>query len=1536
MTRADMARVHARRRRALALVCFSALLGLIVLSARVQTAGAEGGGPLVAEPVLSATAAGVRTLFGASPREAPGEVWGVGETSREGGDIVRYTEASGWEAVPNPVDSEGHTVALARTAVPAEAAAGRTTAAGGVVMVASTGPVNSREPQALLVRDPGGPFRVVTPPPAPIIEPTEKLFAFGFRTKLAAVEEPGGQTGAFVVPSTGNSLTKAILHYDGTEWTREPICAKAAPNVCNLTSGGPSIGFAVLAIGATSSGNAWLLAQQRQSSPAEVKAGHIVLLRREEGTWRPQGAKSLAEPSLTGPIGSLFARESNLVNGVKVIVAARENGQPLTVTTEGLWIDASLTAPTETSDATLFFNIERNEVTGSWCDLQGAAAAMCTRPLGSLLPAGEGRGFAWPGNGGPGEEFGSRAITGVGQGAMLVFENGAFSRIPLDGNGGSSAGAAIAWPEKEGLGAGHGIEGWLGPSLRLTREPIASGLAPWPVPFRRPLTAIVAQPGTTVGSIESQALAVGQNGQVARYKPGIGWQAESLLTGAGTVAKPNLRGVAWPEPNFAYAVGDEGAMWLWRGSTGLWEPDPGAPTNLIRGNFTGIAFQPGEPTRGYAVGKQGLLLAYGRRWTQERLPAGISPEANITSIAFAGSEALATWTLPVKAAEGGVKETGGLLVNDGSGWRVEEEAPKALEPAEPGVGTVAPRRVAGLPDGGAVIVGLGGGVIEREAAGAPWHAVPGAPLGYPAALAAIREGGQVRAIVSVEGNPSGNLPTSSLEQISDEPQAIGQPPEGQPPLLTGPYPLPKNGYLVRQTATGWHDEQRQSYPTNSHIEGESEYDYPRVPDAVLALLISPDGSGGWAVGGNTGENGTPELSFQREALQTAGVLRYGVSAAPPQNASSAPITIHPEDEAATFAVGGGAGCAGPCADLEATGIGPSVWLRAAVGKAAAITGLRGFLYTGGGVSSSAAKLSRFAFGEEEAAYARRLGSGAGALPVYAAPAASDLFGGTLAAFSEKFAGFQQPLGSTTPRAGTYPLAAGEPAARGSYELESRSASNEMAVRVIVLNESVMPLAAETQCWLASHLSQAKEAHTPVLVMGNREVGTETELRHILVTGETAACPIPGPGAASAYLFESRANREQALTWGTTSIPAYGTGTLGYVNVSQPALNQFSPTSGFLLVSVTGPPNAINNVAPVSKALVPNIESLAIEADDGTFLRRSQVALFEALARRPVAGFRCSGPNSPGACAGVSPDPYAKIPARCIRGFENASCAAEILPQYEFTSSRPDIANFVKVDPASTNPRAVYLQKGKPVADPQSGLLCTFNAGTTTVTVSTGGLSYSVPVTVQAGSVAQPCGTVPLTEKPVTPPAPTAPPLPPTESPPTTFNQPGTTLPSPTPPSPSPVPTPIVSTPHAPAVQHPIKPPATIQPPFFAAPVPAIALIPVIVPPPPAPVVEPTPPSGTSPVTQPAVSPEPEEEEEAAFDLVHHMSAYGHQRARNAAAVISSGSGDAPSLRYFVPALALLLALAGVGIATPRRRTSRLAYETRATPRRHPR
>src|SRR5262249_10181848 len=152
----------------------------------------------------------------------------------------------------------------------------------------------------------------------------------------------------------------------------------------------------------------------------------------------------------------------------------------------------------------------------------------------------------------------------------------------------------------------------------------------------------------------------------------------------------------------------------------------------------------------------------------------------------------------------------------------------------------------------------------------------------------------------------------------------------------------------------------------------------------------------------------------------------------------------------------------------------------------------------------------------------------------------------------------------------------------------------------------------------------------------------------------------------------------------------------------------------------------------------------------------------------------------------------------------------------------------------------------------------FNAGTTTVSIEAGGLSYSTQVTVQKGSVERPCGTVPLRNPPSTEPQLSPPPLPPAPAPAPTFTSGPGTLPPPASPAPA----------AAPIVAHPPSP--LPPPPAFFAPAPVLTPVVAIVPPPPPPAAQTTPPSGTSPVTQPAVSPEPEEEDEVAIDVVHHM------------------------------------------------------------------
>ncbi|HEY2054268.1 MAG TPA: hypothetical protein VGH14_10070 [Solirubrobacterales bacterium] len=1512
--------------RVLALLAFAGLFVGCVLIARPVEAGAAAGGRLVADPVLSASAAGVRQLFGASPGEAPGEVWGAGEAPHENIHIVRYTSTDGWEAVPDPIDPEGQTVTLPGGGTPLTASAGRTTPAGGVVTVVA--PSGENGPQDLIIRDPGGPFRALPAPPEPTMPKGAQLFKGGSQpsVRLTAVEEPSGATGAFVVPYSTEVVT-TVLHYDGTEWKSEPICVLALAECGKKT--GVGVGFSVLAVEAAGPGQEWMLAKNQQ------KHEGIVLLKREEGIWVKQ--------PLGGTLGAIYSKEKPVV-GTTII--GREKAQPLTVTSEGLWVDANVTVEGQTFTSTVFYDTKegdphRGELVGSWCEppetiLESARKELCGFPLPAELAATDGRSFAWPGTGAEGDH-GTRIITGIGQGAILIYENGAFRREPLSGNGGSSAGAAITYTPGQGTEEGT-PEGWLGPSYRLTRAPVPSGLQPWSVPFRQPLLAVAPEPGTAAGALSSRALAVGASGEVARYLPGVGWQPESLLAGNNTRATPNLRGVAWPTPSFAYAVGDEGAMWMWRASTGLWEPDPGSPPNLIRGNFTGIAFDPGEPERGYAVGKQGLLLEYGKRWTQDPIPGGLSPEINITSIAFAGHEALATWMLQVPSTgNGGAEYIGGVIVNDGTGWQADESAGAALAEVEKGVTGYAARRVAALPDGGAVVVGLRGGVIERQGAGDPWATVPGPLVGYPSAVAAVREGGQLRALISVGSSPQ--------EQGTDKAQAIGQPAAGQPPLLTEPYPLPQSGSLIRQTANGWQDEERQNYPrpatpTNQKPLAATYFDLPREPDPVLGILVSGEGTEGWVVGGQTGETASKNFgTYLREGLQTASVERYGPAATPPANSTAASITAPPGQ--ATFAIGGGAACVSACADLVDTGIGPQVWLGAAVGRAASIPGVRGFLYTGGGVSTNLElnAVSPTAFSEEEGAYAERLDAGAGALPVFTAPAAGDLYRSSLATFASRFKGLPAPLGEA-PAGGIVPVSEGERASGNySYSFESVNSSGLEGVRVIVLDESVMPLSAGKLCWLSSQLAEARLRERPAIVLGNREVGTEAELQRVLVTGSSPMCTQSAPGAASAYFFETEGNTTSTLTWGGASIPAYGTGSLGYMKVPNTERQEFLPASGFLLASVDfAARSPLTNIAPVSAPLIPSIGSLAIDARDGTLLRRSQVALFEALARRPIGGAKCSQQGG-SECLTEAPDPYVQIPSRCFgaHGYQGRSCANEIMPEYRFTSSRPDIANFVEVDPNSTNPRTAYLNSaGKTVPDPSSGLLCAYNSGTTVVSVETGGLSYSVPVTVQEGSVARPCGTVPRTDLPVESQKVETPPFEP-EAEPEFESEPEKLLPLPNPiehpivfeahHAPPPNPVPHHHAPPKPAPQH-------LEAPYFA-PQSEIGLIPVIVPPAPPPAPEPAPPTGTSPVTQPAVSPEPEEEEEAAFDLVHHAVAYLPGDRRPPAQQVTATEARHQIPRSLLPALVLFAAIGFAGIAKPRlRRSPEPAFQRNRPQRRH--
>ncbi len=1398
---------------ALALLVTGGLGGV----ARVSRATASSEGEPFAQTDDSVPAQNV-IMLGSTPLESEGETWGIGEggsLSSGAWTIVRYSTADGWTRAPEPVDASGQP--LARFEPDRTPLTGAFTATGAGVLL---GTVKATH-QVILVRNPGGTFQEAPLPSSgeAALTPEEELFSTT-RTPLVAPLDENGHAGAFLVPvnKSAAGAEESVLHWDGAsgEWTREPIeLPKASKEVG---------GFRVLAVAASSPQNAWILAQLSAGSP------DVALFRRREATWK----EVLPAPlTVDGQPSEPFT----------VVGAGHEPpssiSQILTVTDQGVWLDG------QRSDAgvpvTMFFkpNGEEplsGEVTGSWCNAPASFAA-CKHTLPDALPAVHLRSFAWANSSTP---FGERVITGLGEGVSLRLEGESFVRvISLGGSEapndvGGSLGAAFSEPR----------EGWLGNEalpVHLTRKPAPSKLIDYPVPFRHALAAVAPQPEAPVGALSSQALAVGDEGEVARYEPGEGWQPESLPDPGGGVSTKRMRAVAWPTAARAFAVGEEGEMWLWRGETGFWEPDPATPLNF-RADLLGIAFDPANPSRGYAVGQQGALLHYGKTWVQEEGLPGEAVGASFTSIAFAGSEALVAFRLFHQQSGGEPSHySGGVLVNSGSGWHLDEGLQQALR------GRI-PWAVAGLADGGAAVSATPDGldevpaVLERNGPGQSWQEAPAYPgVEAPGSLALFREGGSLRAV------GSGGMPNTLA--IDDE----RPPPAGFPPPVIKPYPL-ASGYIVRQTANGWSDEEHERNHAQDPLGEYKFYDLPYQPDPTAAVLIDPTGSQGWAVGGAVNSS-TP-------SLDTADVARYPNDGVSPPGVGSAPLQA--SSSSAAFAVAGGAECLAPCADRANARLGPDVWFSSALGQASQIGGVRAFLYTGPRVTTGVGHGSvPVPYSREFARYAAVL---SGPLPTYAVASPSDRGPGNECEFQQVF---------------PYPWALpGGESCPSYYAIESPGPAG--TVRVIMLDASGEVESTQLG-WLAGELREARANKTPAIVLGNADLNAE------IAAGQGAAAAVAQTlveGEASAYFYDSpEQNVQLPLRVGTKSIPTFGSGTLGYVSATNAQKRDFIGQMGFLLAQVEAGRRepGTENVAPVKATLVPNIGELAMEATEGVILHRSAAALFAALARRPRAGGRASR----GSTVNES-TLYVPIPSNCV----GSDCASGIEPEFTFSSSRPDIGNFVEPNLATGEAKAVLLEHEEPVPDSKSGLFCAFNAGKTVVTISAGGLSASLDVTVQAGSVRRPCGTTPLKEIPaqqqvtLPPPAPAPGPAPTGSAPPSS--------------APPPVPVPAPPAPASPTVAPPAAHPAPKPPsPFLVPPVVAAPLLPFVPLPVPTP-ARPTPPSGTSAVTSPIEAAEKEEEQEEAPESVSNK------------AVAYRSSEHEPSPVYLL-GLVLLAAFAGASV-----------------------
>lgn len=1229
--------------------------------------------------------------------------------------LLRHLDATGWQVVGTPRNLAGDPV---RGLTPNFRAA-RMAASGAAVLGGQDSTKPSDEQASLLLRKAGGEFTELASPPASVLfaadapaagDPSERLIGDrgAGRANVAIVDRSDGMDPLVLAAPVGRELEAAVVSYDGADWTREAVELPAS-----------TTSFRIAAIAASAPFDAWLVG----SSPgAPVQLFRRTQVAPGDVRWQP-----VALPS-----GAWTDADEADAAGLAELTPLAGTAQTLTAVPGGrVWLDLTARDAEGAEQATLLVDPQRPEVdrVTSWCDV---ATANCDHRFGAVFSTTDGyRSYAWDGEG-----HGTRVITNpLRPGGEGTSNRGSWLRLLGDeferragGGGNFRPSGAFSGPDR----------GWLEGPVEVGAAAAPSRFASWPVALRAPLLSVVPAPGASPSDPAAGALAVGADGAVLRRDPQQGWLREFLLSASGAVVRQTLRGVAWPEASRAHAVGDLGAMWQWRSDTGLWERDPAAPVG-VEANFTGLAFDPADGQRGYAVGKEGTLLAYGKTWEQVALPAGFEA-ADFTAITFAGRQAIA-------ASDRGV-----LVAEPGQAFAPEPGLTALLD----GLAASPPRivAVAGLADGGAVAGGRGV-VALRDGPSTPWRFSAQPLLGLTvSAAAAVRDGERVRAVVATVPVTEYPSPDPLVEVDPDVPT----------PVLPAT-PLAGDGYLLRETASGWRDEQRDAFAGSGD-------DRPVKADPVMALALGADGRG-WAVGGWTGQADSAGRGVSgsggsarsvRARVQTAAVLRYAVQGEPDAaNATAPPEAAIPLDPGPVrLAIGGHPQCATSCAELGSQAIAPDRMVRQALTLAGELAarpgGPRAFLSTGGRSRPGAEGVG---VADERRRFAELLRPRIG-LPVFNATSEGDLAaGGDSTAYRRAFSGASQPQGeeaSLTVRTDGIPGAAPAPAAGARTHFAFDSTGAEGTVRVVVIDNSAGSLAssdphqspAEPQePWLIDVLNDAKADGVPAIVVGSRDLNSGARpALNVAEDADRIAQLLVDHGASAYFHDRPEENRSgQIPSGGGITIPSFGTGTLGYRSPVSDAGSLGLPDAlfgdgGILLAEVdVVKRDPVTNRAPVAVRLIPVIDSLALNAVDGTLLRRSRPSLLQGLGRRPVAGDRWGPTTAGGVPSPTGADPYTTFPSEpCLI----AGCSSRIAPEYRFSSSAPDVLDFVAVDPASPNPRKPLLgADDKVISDSVSGLVCPFNAGTATVTVTAGGKAISQQITVLPGSVLRPCGTRPL-------------------------------------------------------------------------------------------------------------------------------------------------------------------------------------------------
>ncbi len=947
-----------------------------------------------------------------------------------------------------------------------------------------------------------------------------------------------------------------------------------------------------------------------------------------------------------------------------------------------VWIKADIASLGTGGEVVALYDPSSGTVTQSWCDAKVLAqSAGCADTLDANDPATL-----------PDAVFqtarGPEALA-VGGGNLDVYANGTWSAV-----------AAPGFEATSGLGARTAIfadatDGWLAgvdAMGQISAGAPAPALAQWPEANENTLTAVALPPGGA-GTGTSGALAVGLDGAALHYDGTQGWLTDPVPNQARSA---NLYGVAYDGTALAVAVGSLGTILDWNGTA--WSADPASQT-LTQDQLNAVAF--GSDGQGWAVGTFGTILRYdGGAWTNEQIDAQDSG-VDVTSVAVAGRQVYAV--------------AGGHLIerlSDGSWQRVPAEGTSGATGATVPDDLPALTLVSGLPDGGAVAAG-DSVLIESQGAGQAFQYSAQPVQGTAVALSAFRRSdGQVGAFVSVAPPPAAGS------------QAAFGFPSG-------------DGDLLEQTGSGFVDLSRSQYPGSSTPD-----DGAPEPDPVLAVAAAPDGSAAWAVGGYAGTVtadgiGTIQpLQARASNWQTATIWRFdqGGPAQPPSQTQSQ-VSIPAQPDTVSFAYFSGALCTSECAEVPDAQ--PMVNLQGAATEIAGFATQPGgpaFAMLGGdavgpttdpGSGNGAVDLA------DLSSYLSPLGS----VPLYAAYGPLDAVpteADPAHSWDDAFAQAPAPFGlGATPSGITAGSSGGlDGSVHHYYSYEVSQNGGELMVIVLDNTGSSLDAAEPGQsAWLQAQLATASAQSLPVVVfaaqpLDSNEAPSSYQAGHAgdadqvateLADAGVLAVFTTSPSETDAVNMVPYISAQDAATSTQPQIPEYEGASVGY---------QESQNNGVLWYFAS--------VDTATRTLtvqgIPVVQSLALEPLSGLTAARSSTLSFRAVGRRPAG-------TIPGGDTGTNPpgiSNYVAIPS--------SSCSSCVTPSYSFTSSNPGVGNFVQASGSgSLYPK--LTASGKTIASSTSGLFCAYNAGTTTVSVTSGLLTSSLTVTVEPGEIGQPCGTV---------------------------------------------------------------------------------------------------------------------------------------------------------------------------------------------------